>query len=178
MQPTTPDKSSPSSSTISPAKKEWINLLNESVHTYDDIDIGDVYAVSRNFVVVKRGFVNVHYYYIPVKKVEGWDGDVLWLKITEEEVKEKYERDKIPDPTNYVIKDYPYYTAGDNYTFYTTAYYSPLPVIARRYIDPYQDITKSPTTEKDVPGTYQCALCNETFNSEDELDKHIDIVAH
>jgi len=53
-------------------KKEWISLIDESVHTYDDIDIGDVYAISRNFIVVKRGFVNIHYYYIPVKKVEGW----------------------------------------------------------------------------------------------------------
>src|SRR5215203_1546993 len=165
-------------SILSEDKKDWISLIDESVHTYDDIDIGDVYAVSRNFIVVKRGFVNVHYYYIPVKKVEGWDGDVLWLKITEEEVKEKYERDKMPDPNNYFIKDYPCYNAEDNYSFYTTSYYYPLPVIARRYVDPYQDITKSPTTEKDVPGTYQYALCNETFNSEDELDKHIDVVAH
>jgi hypothetical protein len=37
--------------------KDWISLINESVHTYDDIDIGDIYAVSRNFIVIKRGFV-------------------------------------------------------------------------------------------------------------------------
>ena len=46
-------------------KPSWIDLINESVHTSDDIDIGDVDAVSRDFIVVKRGFVNVHYYYIP-----------------------------------------------------------------------------------------------------------------
>jgi hypothetical protein len=34
-----------------------------------------------------RGFLNVHYYYIPIKTVEGWDENVLWVKITEEEVK-------------------------------------------------------------------------------------------
>jgi hypothetical protein len=50
----------------------WVDLVNESVHTTDDIDIGDIDAVSRDFVVVKRGFVNVHYYYIPISKVEGW----------------------------------------------------------------------------------------------------------
>jgi hypothetical protein len=65
------------------------------------IDIGDITAVSRDFVVVKRGFINIHYYYIPVSKVEGWDGDVLWLKITEEEVKRNYERGVIPDPSRY-----------------------------------------------------------------------------
>jgi hypothetical protein len=80
-------------------KKTWIGLIDESVHTSDDIDIGDIDAVSRDFVVVKRGFVNVHYYYIPIGKVEGWDGHVLWLKIIEKEVIRNYERDLIPDPT-------------------------------------------------------------------------------
>ena len=50
-------------SILSEDKKEWISLIDESVHTYDDVDIGDVYAISRNFIVVKRGFVNIHYYY-------------------------------------------------------------------------------------------------------------------
>ena len=58
-------------------KKEWKDLLNESVHTTDDVDIGDIYAVSKNFVVVMRGLINIHYYYIPISKVEGWDGKVL-----------------------------------------------------------------------------------------------------
>jgi hypothetical protein len=44
-------------------KKSWIDLINESVHTSDDINIGDIDALSRDFIVVKRGFVNVHYYY-------------------------------------------------------------------------------------------------------------------
>jgi hypothetical protein len=52
-------------------EKTWIGLIDESVHTFDDVDIGDIEAVSRDFVVVKRGFVNVHYYYIPINKVEG-----------------------------------------------------------------------------------------------------------
>ena len=58
-------------------KMGWMNMINESVHTSDDIDIGDIDAVSRDFIVVKRGFVDVHYYYIPISKVEGWDGKVL-----------------------------------------------------------------------------------------------------
>jgi hypothetical protein len=58
-------------------KKTWIGLIDESVHTSDDIDIGDIDAVSRDFVVVKRGFVNVHYYYIPISKVEGHDHAVI-----------------------------------------------------------------------------------------------------
>ena len=31
--------------------KSWIDLINQSVHTSDDIDIGDIHAVSRDFVL-------------------------------------------------------------------------------------------------------------------------------
>ena len=75
-----------------PSKIGWIDLIDEPVHTTDDIDIGDIEAISRDFIVVKRGFVNVHYYYISITKVEGWDGSVLWLKIPENEIKGNYER--------------------------------------------------------------------------------------
>ena len=69
----------PSSDEGQEKKKTWIGLIDESVHTSDDVDIGDIDAVSRDFVVVKRGFVNVHYYYIPLNKVEGWE---ILCKIT------------------------------------------------------------------------------------------------
>ena len=171
MQPSPLDNSSSSSSSILPEeKRDWISLLNESVHTSDDVDIGDIYAVSRNFVVVMRGIINIHYYYIPINKVEAWDGNVLWLKITENEVKEKYERDKIPNSTQYFIKDYPYYTGFTGYNY-------PLPVISRRYSEDTQYI-KDTTSPENVPRVYKCDLCNKGFDSEDELDKHMDIAKH
>ena len=98
------------------------------------------------------------------------DDNVLWLKITESEVKEKYERDTIPDPNQYYIKEYPYYTGFTDYNY-------PLPMIARRYSKADQDITKSPP-EKKVPRLYKCVLCDDVFNSENELDKHMDITIH
>jgi hypothetical protein len=43
-----------------PMKGKWMDLINESVHTVDDVDIGDIDAVNVDFIVVKRGFVNIH----------------------------------------------------------------------------------------------------------------------
>ena len=43
-------------------KSTWMDVTNESVHMSDDVDIGDIEAINRNFLVVKRGFINVHYY--------------------------------------------------------------------------------------------------------------------
>jgi hypothetical protein len=158
-------------STLSSIQKTWITLIDESVHTSDDIDIGDIEAVSRDFVVVKRGFVNIHYYYIPISKVEGWDSHVLWLKITEDEVKRKYERDIAPDPTRYYVKDY---------AMYTTAYYPKITMIPSRYTKPaYIDTNTSTTTTattpiKDVPNIYKCDICgNSNFKTEDELSQHV-----
>ena len=173
MSQTSSDKtsSSSSSSNSSNEQKDWIDLLNESVHTSDDIDIGDIYAVSRNFVVVMRGMINVHYYYIPVNKVEGWDGNVLWLKVTEKHVKENYERNILPDPKQYYIKNYPDYDTS------LVGYFYSVPVIPSKYTDQSQYI-KETTPPENVPRIYKCDLCNEVFNSDNDLDKHMDIAKH
>ena len=141
-------------------KKGWIDLINESVHTSDDVDIGDVDAVSRDFIVVKRGLVNVHYYYIPMGKVEGWDGHVVWLKVPEEYVKRNYERDIHPDPSRYYIKDFPGYTAV----------YPEVEVIMPKYSRPVYT-TKDTTPEK--YREYFCELCQRKFDTEDDLSQHV-----
>ena len=37
--------------------------------------------------------MNVHRYFIPADNIEGWDGNVLWLNITEDELKRKFQND-------------------------------------------------------------------------------------
>jgi hypothetical protein len=143
-------------------RKGWIDLINESVHTNDDVDIGDVDAVSRDFMVVKRGFVNVHYYYIPIGKVDGWDGNVVWLKVPEEYVKKNYERDAYPDASRYFVKDFPGYTA----------IYPEVDVIFPRYTRPVY--TTKNTTPQDLRVNL-CELCRTAFDTEDDLSQHVSI---
>ena len=141
-------------------KLSWIDLINESVHTSDDVDIGDVDAASRDFIVVKRGILNVHYYYVPIGKVEGWDGSVLWLKVPEEYVKRNYERDAYPDPTRYYVKDFPGYAA----------IYPEVEVILPKYSRPVY------TTKNTTPENFRvhlCELCRTAFDTEDELSQHV-----
>jgi hypothetical protein len=112
-----------------------------------------------------RGLINVHYYYIPVKKVEGWDGDVLWLKVTENEVKENYERKKVLDPNQYYVKDYPYYNR----------YFRSLSLIPskKRFTYYYDNLSK-----RNAKMSFKCNLCNKVFLSENELDEHIEQDKH
>ena len=141
-------------------KKGWIDLINESVHTSDDIDIGDIDALSRDFIVVKRGFVNVHYYYIPIGKVEGWDGNVVWLKVPEEYIQKNYERDAVPDPSRYYVKDFPGYSG----------IYPEVEVILPKYSRPIY--TAKNTTPKDFHVNL-CELCQTAFDTEDDLSSHV-----
>ena len=139
---------------------KWTELVNESVHTANDIDIGDVEAISRNFIVVKRGFVNVHHYYIPIGKVEGWDGNVLWIKPTETQVKENYERNVEPNPASYYLKDQ---------SMFNAASFPEVPLLESRH---RPHVYPTPSTG-DTPKSYRCDLCDMTFGSEDELSSHI-----
>jgi hypothetical protein len=155
-----------------------MDVTNESVHTSDDEDIGDIEAINRDFIVVKRGYVHVHYYYIPMNKVEGWDGHVVWLKITEKEVKNNYQRDRSPDPTNYYIQGHSYADAKP----FTTSYFPQMPIIeAKGRTMP--SITSVEKTRAEALGAKQttqihqvmhiCPLCNAEFKSEDELTTHV-----
>lgn len=149
-----------------PKVPQFVDLVNESVHTSDDIDIGDIEAVNNNFVVIKRGFVNIHYYYIPISLVEGWDGKVLWLKVTSAEVEKNYERKTEPDPDRYYVKDYPYYTPD----YYPVSYNPILPIIPSRYFIP---ASYTSIKEKRKLTPIQCDLCLENFNSDDDLRDHV-----
>jgi hypothetical protein len=42
------------------------------VHTNNDVDIVDIDAVSRDFIVIKRGYINKHYYHNPISRGLGW----------------------------------------------------------------------------------------------------------
>jgi hypothetical protein len=144
------------------SKKKWEDMINQSVHTTDDVDIGDIDALSHDFIVVKRGYINEHYYYIPITKAEGWDGEVLWLKIKEDEVKSKYERQIIPDPSRYYIKGYSDYSTR----------FPDLKTMPPKYEKPSRKAAAIIPPD-DPNRQYGCALCEKLFKTQDELSNHV-----
>jgi hypothetical protein len=132
----------------------WMDIIDESVHASDDEDIGDVEAVNRDFI-------NVHRYYIPISKIQGWDGNVLWLSITEETVKANYERDTIPDPSIYYVK-------GEE-DKYTGTQWKEFARIEPRYTAPKYTVAPREAQE---PVIYRCVLCDATFRTDEEYSIH------
>jgi hypothetical protein len=157
----------PSSTEDMSMGKSWTELIDEPVYTNDDVNIGNIIAVSRDFIVVKRGLINMHYYFIPITKVQGWDGNVLWLKISEVEVAIKFQRDEtIPHPFRYYIKDYP---------GYTTSSYPKLPIVRPQYTRPL-DVEINAQMAFTLSNQYKCDLCGESdIKTEDDLSDHVRI---
>ena len=145
-------------------KPNWTGLLNESVHTTDDEDIGDIEAVNRDYVIVKKGFKKVHHYYIPVDQVEGWDRDVLWLKATKDEVVQNYERDIPPNPSRY----YTHARTTIQSPPYDTAKLPELRILQTRYAEP-----TSAEFKTEAQNIYRCDLCLTSCRNEDELSSHV-----
>jgi hypothetical protein len=147
----------------------WTDLIGKSVHTTDDQDIGDIEAVSRDFIVVKKGLVNVHRYYVPLHRVEGWDGKVVWLKTSQEDVKTRYEREAKPDPYKYHYSSAP--TVDPNNVL--RRFQINMPKIPPRAEEERPFVISQESSAEQEQQLFQCNLCDTTFKSEDELSSHV-----
>jgi hypothetical protein len=146
------------------------DLIKRSVYTSDDQDIGDIEAVSRNFIVVKKGLVIIHRYYILLHRVEGWDGNADWIKIPEELVMSSYESDAPPDPLNYHYSGAPL-VDGSNVI---TRFQINLPQIPPKNLEERPFVMAQETSEQSRrQQTFRCDLCNSTLSTDDELSSHI-----
>ena len=89
--------------------KSVMDLTKQSVYVRKrkGKEIGEVEAVNKDTIVVKKGKMGGKYYYIPIEKVEGWDGHVVCLTITDDEAKQ-FEKKAKPDKSVYFTKDQGY----------------------------------------------------------------------
>jgi hypothetical protein len=58
-----------------------LRLISKPVRTTDNHRLGNIQARSKKLFVIKRGYLRVHYYYIPRSKVLRYSEDILWLKM-------------------------------------------------------------------------------------------------
>jgi hypothetical protein len=63
------------------------DLISKFIHTSDGVLIGNIHAIGKDSVVVKRDIVTTMYYHIPMHKIREWDGHALWLNIDDKESK-------------------------------------------------------------------------------------------
>lgn len=68
----------------------WNDVIKKEARGKNDEDLGKVQEVGDTYVLVQKGLISKEKFYIPQSEVEGYDGDVLRFKISEDEIRSKY----------------------------------------------------------------------------------------
>ena len=84
----------------------WDKAIGKKVKSSDDKDLGKVESVTRDYIQTKEGMISKSYYFIPKYHLSGYDGDKLWVSLTKDEVKAKFERESAPEPSEWETPEY------------------------------------------------------------------------
>jgi hypothetical protein len=77
------------------------------VKSSDDQDLGKVHTITHDNKQTKEGLVSKNHYIIPKYYVKGYDGEHVWVSLTKDDVKDKFERDNAPaDLKEFLPKGY------------------------------------------------------------------------
>ena len=74
----------------------WNDVIKKEARGKNDEDLGKVQEVGDTYVLVQKGLISKEKFYIPQSEVEGYDGDVLRFKISEDDIRSKYLGDMPP----------------------------------------------------------------------------------
>ncbi len=75
---------------------EWAEVIHKHVRASDNIDVGDVERVGNEFIVVRQGVAKIHHYYVPKACISNYDGSSLYLNVSSDFIRAKFERDTEP----------------------------------------------------------------------------------
>ncbi len=81
---------------------EWKDITKKEARGYEKgDDLGEVQEIGQEFVVTERGRLNKNKFYLPKVLVAGYDGEVLWFNITEQEAEDNFKKDEPPQMGEY-----------------------------------------------------------------------------
>ncbi|HEX7207915.1 MAG TPA: YsnF/AvaK domain-containing protein [Nitrososphaeraceae archaeon] len=133
----------------------WDEVVKKEARGKNDEDLGEVQEIGDTYVLVQKGLISKEKFYIPKYLVEGYDGNTLWFKVSEEEAKSSFLKDYAP-----TADEYSRYKTSDVPSDIETK----IPVIEERLNVQKREssreatITKEPVTEKktvEVPLTHE-----------------------
>lgn len=84
----------------------WDKAIDKKVKSSDDKDLGKVQSITQDYIQTKEGTIGKKYYYIPKYYLQGYDGDHLWVSLTKDEVKSRFEGEKEPSATTFETPEY------------------------------------------------------------------------
>ncbi len=63
---------------------DWDELKGKEARgVNEDVDLGEVQEIGRNYVVTKKGYADKETFYIPKYLAQRYDGHTLWFNVSE-----------------------------------------------------------------------------------------------
>ena len=84
----------------------WDKAIDKKVKSSDNHDLGKIESITREYIQTKEGVLGKKCYFIPKYYIQGYDGDNLWVSLTKDEVKTKFERETPPDLQEFETSEY------------------------------------------------------------------------
>lgn len=79
----------------------WGQLKGKKVKSNDGKDLVDIHKISQNYIRVEKGTVKKEKFWFPKYLADAFDGKVLWLLATEEEIHAKFHYGEEPSVEQY-----------------------------------------------------------------------------
>jgi uncharacterized protein (TIGR02271 family) len=82
---------------------DWfeLGLSRKEARGINNYDLGEVQEVGQTYVVTQKGTIKKEKFYIPKYLAEGYDGEVLRFKVSEEDAINNFARDSPPSADEY-----------------------------------------------------------------------------
>jgi hypothetical protein len=80
---------------------DWKDIIKKEARGKNDEDWGEVQEIGDTYVLTQKGLVSKEKFYIPKYLVEGYDGDKLYFRVTEDEARNSFVRDSAPASEEY-----------------------------------------------------------------------------
>ena len=76
---------------------DWNDIIKKQARGINNEDLGEVQEVTQDYGrIVEKGVINKEKFYFPKYLAEGYDGNALWFKVSEEEAKNSFVKDSAP----------------------------------------------------------------------------------
>jgi uncharacterized protein (TIGR02271 family) len=68
----------------------WNEIIKKEARGIDNADFGEIDNVNSEYVLTQKGIIDKEFFSFPKNLVQGYDGDIVWFKVTEEEARNSY----------------------------------------------------------------------------------------
>jgi hypothetical protein len=69
----------------------------KEVKSSDKKGVGKIESVTTEYIQTKEGLVSKKYYFIPKQYIQQFDGDSVWVSLTKDDLKGRFEREDVSE---------------------------------------------------------------------------------